>query len=424
MLPRIFPRSAGPRVGLAIIGSEIAGVLVRRSRLVRASSVAVLDVGDALQLRRSVDHVLIALRLPPLARPCLVVALGAAQMQTRHLTHLPTVTDRVVLEKLLQTNVGRFFRKNGHALALSRPELRGAGDGWASATEVQLLDVLRATCASHGVRLKAAIPAVIAIGAATTTPSATWMENDVRVEASYTGERRLSNLRLTKRSDVPVVEPAATTLRPDLRVPATEPAMSTAIVAALGATLHSSSEPLAIRVAASDRAGRSSKRLAIAGAVQSLGLLSLAVAPLAATHQAAALARMQLRRAARSARDVRSAQDELSRTTAALDQLARFSRQRRSAVLVMESFAQALPAEASLQSLHFDESGGTIATIAPAAVEVLADLDTVPSLTAVNIVGAVAPESSSGERLERATIRFQWTPVGQSYSNVPVRYSP
>lgn len=425
---KVFPRFGAlprvmPRVGLAIIGSEIAGVLVQRSRLLRASSAAVTDVADASQVKKSVDHVLAGLAWTPFARPSLVVALGAAQMQTRHLTHLPTVTDRVVLEKLLQTNVGRFFRKNGKALALSRPELRGVDEGWATATEVQLLEVLRAACASHGARLKTAIPAAIAIGAATTAPSATWMENDVRIEVSYTGERRLSNLRLTKSADAAVVE-SAVTLRRDLRIPAAQPSMSIAIVAAFGATLRPSSEPLAIRVAAPEQADRSARRLAIAGAVQSLGLLWLAVAPLVATHQAAALARVQLRRGASAGRAARSAQAELSRTTAALDQLARFSRQRRSAALALESFAQALPADVSLQSIHLDESGGTIVAVARDAAEVLATLDSVPSLTAVNIVGAVAPESSSGERLERATIRFQWKPIEPSNAKVAVRHWP
>lgn len=250
------------------------------------------------------------------------------------------------------------------------------------------------------------------------------MENDVRIEASYTGERRLSSLRLSKSAVSPALESAATTLRTDLRAPGARTSTSIATLAAFGATRRSSREPLAIRVTTPGPVDLSSKRLLIAGAVQSLGLVSLAIAPLAATHQGAAAARIQLRRAANSARAARSAQADLSRTTAALDQLARFSRQRRSAVLVLESFAQALPAEISLQSIHLDETGGTIVIVAADAVEVLADLDNIPDVTGVSIVGAVAPERSGGERLERATVRFQWRPVRPSHANVSVRHSP
>lgn len=401
-----------PRVGLAITGTEICAAVVRRTKVLRVVAVTRDDTTDRSELMHTLDRVLGELRADRFVRRPMVAALGVTTIQTRRLTHLPLITDRRVVASLLRTNVGRFFRKNGKPLVISEPELGKDGEswGWATATEEPWLDELRLVCASHRLELRAVIPAPIAVSAVTTDRSASWREGDLRIDVSFTPERRLDSLRLTK-TEHDDVRLSMLTLRADLHDAIGSGCPSIATLAAIGATFRAESDPLAIRVTGTDESHRRSRRrLLIATVAFCVGLIAWLGMPVLALHRTAIAAVSRQRRRASDERAAASTQSDLSRTTAVLTQLARFSQSRRSATQLLAALARALPEESTLEDLRFDETGGSMVVGTGDPAGLLAEVDRVPELTGASIVGTLAPQRENGNAAPgvRITVRFQW----------------
>jgi hypothetical protein len=372
-------------------------MLVSRDRVVRSVTAPVRSVDDRPQPGAALAALLDALPRRRFRKPRVVIALGPAFTQTRHLSRLPALSDARALASIVRTNVSRFFLKNGVPLATSGVQVMREGEGWACAVEQPLLEELVAVCRARRLRLEMLVPALATLPYASRERVIRWSEDDIEIEGRYAPSRHLSSLR---RSPGRGPEPQRAG---GCSPAATDPGLW---AATLGAARIPRSDPLAVRLMSAEPIAR--WRLVVACTALSVASMLGLGLPIVAQQRAASTAKTQLDGLARERGAAVWTERELALTTTRLAEIAAFARSRRSATLFLAELTGALADDVSLVSLRLDDSGGSLIALAPRAVAVVSQLGDVPDIADPSIVGAVTPDALNGERLERVTLRFRW----------------
>jgi hypothetical protein len=388
-------------------------MLVSRGRIVRSATVPVHEVDDQPQPGEALAALLDALPRRRFRKSRVVIALGPAFAQTRHLSRLPALRDAGALASVVRTNVGRFFIKNGIPLTTSSVQLVHEGEGWACAVEQPMLEELAAVCRARNLRLDMLVPALVTLPYASTATVVRWTEGDSDLEARYASTGQLESVR---RLPLTYVEPArplgVSGTAAEKESPDTKPELW---ASALGAARIPRSEALAIRPTNSELVPR--WRVGIAVTVLGIAITLAVARPMVAQHRAAQIADVELRGLARERAAAIVTDRELAITTRTLAEIAAFASSRRSVTLFLGKLTEALGDGVSLVSLRLDDTGGSLVALAPRAVDVVSQLGDVPDVVEPAIVGAVTPEAMNGERLERVTVRFRWRGQASAASN-------
>jgi hypothetical protein len=317
---------------------------------------------------------------------------------------------------VVREGAARFFLRNGVPLATTGVRVVGAGEAWAAALEQPVLDATAAACRVTGLKLRTAVPAVAVLSAAvagTGDARVEWRDGPVRAELNVAAGRLTSTRRLPA-----FASDAAGPSEPPVLVPALagvgEQAWSYAD--AYGAAVLARDEPVALRLGGEAPLGGSvsGRRLTLASVACLLAATAAVAAPGVASLRTARIAERELAALGPAQRALAADELELRRVDAALSEIGAFVEARRSPTLFLDRLAEVLPEDVSLVSVRVDSAGGHVVALAPRAASVLAALDSVPDIAALEIVGPVTKEvvgsgtATSGWSGERVTIRFRW----------------
>jgi hypothetical protein len=391
-------------IGLVVASDELRAILVRDGTVCWAArSGRVLDSALSAQIK----DLLAQAPVDRWRRPRVTGAVGPSASQVKRLQGLPPVEDPAALALIVSEGAGRFFLRNGIPLDTGGVRIVESGTAWAAAYERPMIAEIAAGCRAAGFRLRAVVPSVVALAAVATTESGSWDDGDVRVEFSAAAGTLASVRRVA--ADAPVMPLAAAP--PAL---ASLGADGWRFSDAYGAVTIASSEPLALRPAGSVNAPSSRRDVARAGIACAIAALLAAAAPGFGAQIDRARASRDLALLSATARDAAGADEELRRMSRALAESDAFAASRRSPTELLGGLALALPAGAALVLLRVDSAGGTLVMLAPHAARAIAALDSVPGITAPEIVGPVTRETIANRAVERVTVHFRLsTPVAK-----------
>ena len=349
-----------------------------------------------------------------LRRPMVIVAVGPSRVQTKLVTELGEAKDTVAAATRLHEGAGRFFLANGAPLVTGVGRLTRDG-AWAAAYEGPVLDAITSGCRAAGVRLAGIVPSVFIAPLAMNGETIVIRDGQVVAEVVVeSGELRQVHRRLGTADDPSRAAPTAVTARL-----ANLGEQSARFAEAYGAAIASPSA-WTLRSTIAEGHARSAIprwRSAIAVAAACAGIGFAIVAPwlgarLKATRAEHALAALAGEQA--TAMDVRQ---RVEQVTLALDEVARFSEDRRSPLALLAALTAALPAASAIVTLKVDSAGGTIVALAPRAALIVTQLERVEAIVAPEIIGPVSREVVAGRELERVTVRFRLAgraPSGES----------
>jgi hypothetical protein len=388
--------------------SVTIGVAVS-SDAVRAVAVKDGVVKWALQTERAAGHELgsdikTLLSRAPLSRwrrPRVVAVVGPSSAQTKLLTGLPQVQDRDALAGIVRESAGRFFLRNG--IPLTTSGVRVDGDGaWVAAFERPVIEAIEDACARRKLRLGFVAPTLVVLSLATAQRTIQWRDGDAVLDVLYAADGRLCAVKRGTDTAISASESPA--------VPALAALGSGAwqFADAYGAAVASSGEPIAWR-GWGERGGKGV--LSRAGKVAAVAALLAAAAALLVPSIADAISvrRSSVQLATLAARTKRAvvARSELAHMSRALSEITAFASTRHSSVLLLGAVTHALPDAAALASIHTDSTSGTMVIVAPRIAAAMSALDSVRSISALEIVGPVTKEIANGKEVERASVRFR-----------------
>jgi hypothetical protein len=130
----------------------------------------------------------------------------------------------------------------------------------------------------------------------------------------------------------------------------------------------------------------------LAWSVAGLALVAAVAAPGASAHWHAQQAERALVSLGPTTRAVALTERALAEADDRLRAHAAFDARRRSAIELLEQLTHALPEGAALVALRMDSVGGTLMALTPRAGALVAALDTLPLLAAVEVLGPVTRE--------------------------------
>jgi hypothetical protein len=310
------------------------------------------------------------------------------------------VADAATLAALVRESAPRFFLRNGVPLEITGV-LRGEnGESMSAALEQPTVEAIEAGCRAAGYRLRAIVPAAVALTSVARDAAFVWCDGDTTLEMEAGGAvgtaRRRATVAAASQPEHPPVHA--------LLVPFGEDAWR--FSDALGAAIAPADAPLALRSTSRADAATSRKRVWRAAGAAAVAMLLAIFAPPVANALARARADRGIAAIAARARDAARVEQDLRRMTAALSEASAFGASRRSAARLLIGIDRALPASAALVAFDVDSAGGTLVLLAPRAARAVAALDSVRGIAAPEIVGPVTRETIGTRELERASVRF------------------
>lgn len=391
------------RVGIAVTGTDIRAVGVRRGRVEWGLQ---SDVVEGETLSESIAALLSAAPLTGWPRPLVFVALGAPFARVKPLVGLPEVKQPRLLARTLCENVDRFFLGGGRLVAGG---VRSDSDGrvWGSAFEASAIDAILGSCASRGLAVKTVVPAVAIVPVAVAGESIHWLDGSLATHLTARDGRLIGLQHLTDAHEFVEtthgINPKLTPLGAD----------APRYAAAYGALERGASESLGIvpgQPMASMDTGVPRWRVVAAA----LALLASSAAALAAPGVASArvseAARAELATLAQRRRTALAINERLTEKTTALTRIAEFDATRRPALALLADVARLLPPDAALVTFRVDSVGGTLVALAPRAGAVISRLEKSARLAAPEMIGPVTREVAAGREYERVTVRFRFAP--------------
>jgi hypothetical protein len=397
-----------PHLGIGVSVDAVRGVLVVKGKVIKATIIPII-ADESLTV--VLDRLWHELKPTWSRRPLVSAAIGPAATQVRRLSGLPRISDGRAVSALVRESAGRFFLKNGIPLLTSRARADSPGVAWVAAFDEPVVRSVVTFCATRGLRFRLALPALVSIGYAleSVPGSVECRDGDVIARAAYDHNTLIESAR--GRSDEEHC-PREVSPQYDVSSPLAELGPgATNFVDAYGATQVGTLEPLAItagdvRLWASKGVPR--WRVTLASVAFALALVLSFLAPVARAWREEVRARHQLAQAAPKYRGALWTERELDKTTAALEDIEQFERQRRSLTLLLADLTHALSESSSLMSLRVDAEGGDLVALAPRGALLLSELADAQEITAPKITGPLTSETRGTTRLERATIQFRW----------------
>ena len=382
-------------VGISVDSDGVRMVVVRRGRMTWSGEMALdgasgtVSIGQCLATLFERAH----REGPRLARNGILraraahLSLSPPACRVKRLGGLPQPCPDELLERIVKTNVSRFFIGSGvtsGSVAVYQDE---SDRVWGAAFDSGVVQTVAHACAAAGVRLRRVVPA-----------SACMEAMDAGAESG-----------------------ASTGVVRDPR--ATEPEGSVGLAEAVRAARDAAANPFVVRLGwglLDKRHARNILWLASAVAVLLTGI-SITLPALHARYQADA-ATSELRVTSRASARALKAHGELAAATDGLELFANFAGGRRSMLSLISQLSIALPEDAAMLNVRLTHSEGTLTVIAVDVSAAAAALENARDVARAEIVGlvtratstvvrpAVHGESGSGEPeqlvLERATIRL------------------
>ncbi len=387
-------------IGLAVASDELRAVLVRDGTVLWAGRSG--RTADA-PLPDQVRDLLAQAPARRWMRPRVTGAVGASASQVKRIEGLPPVSDAAALALIVREGAGRFFMRNGIPLETSGVRPVEAGAAWAAAFERPIIAQIEAGSRAAGLRVRAIVPAVVALARANADAHAQWDDGDCRIEFTVSAGELRSVRRIVAGNvpELPSVPAALASLGDD----------GWRFADAYGASLVPDSEPLAIRPRGAIHAEISRRRLTIAAAACVLAAFLAAAAPGIGAAIDRARAEREFAQLSPHVRAAAVSAEELHRMTRALAESNALAASRRSPTALIAALALALGSGSALVTLRADSAGGMLVLLAPHAARAIAALDSVPGLIAPEIVGPVTREVMGKSEVERVTVRFRLVPV-------------
>ncbi len=159
-------------------------------------------------------------------------------------------------------------------------------------------------------------------------------------------------------------------------------------------------------LAAPNASSVSRARAALALSAAVVALLGGALAPALVASRQATIARTELASFDAPTRRALTELASLDAVTSALEAYGATAARRQSAIAFLSRLTVALPSETALLMIRLDSLGGTLVAVGPRASTLVSRLDSMPAVSAPEIVGPVTREVVAGRELERATVRF------------------
>jgi hypothetical protein len=401
------------RVAIGVsIGTETVRAVGVHGATVRWALEATRSEGEPLV--EALSALLARCPLPRWPRPHVVVAVGPAAVQVKRVAGLPPVSDPNTLTALIREGAQRFFLHAAAPLVTSGVRLVEPGVAWAAAFDAAVVGDVQRACDAVRLRLRAVVPAVVALGYGVRDEQVVWCDGAVRVSLTFAHATLRSVRRLPALPDAPA--PEAT---PVARLtPLGDRAV--VFVDAYGATQCPRQEPLALRAGWPGGGALPGRHAAAAVLALGLAISGGLVAPGLVASYAARRAEAQL--AARASRDrtARDTERELGRVTSALGEIAEFQASRDEITLLLRDLTHALPDGSALLTLQLDSASGTFVALTPRAAKVVAAIERVPRVTSPEIMGPVTRETvPGGGELERVTVRVHLRRDSVALSRVP-----
>lgn len=452
---------AGFRIGIAVASDGVRVVAVERGIVRWATEVPWAATEHAITSDRphaeTLADAITATLAPALAsaprrvlrgamlgltRPVAIAAVGAGAAQLRRLSELPPFTDARLVARAVREGSGRFFLRNGVPLVTTSVQLVEPGSAWAGAVDEPVLAALAAACQRAGLRLRAVVPAPVAIARAVADGEIAWHDGATTMRVTAVGGRVTYVRRVPVRRDAaPVVALGTADLAfPEVGSLASLGTDGRRYADAYGAAILPLSEPLATRPSGTtaERAVPRWRRV-LAWSVAGLALVAAVAAPGVSARWHARQAERALLLLGPTTRAMALTERALATTDDGLRAHAAFDARRRSAIGLLEQLTQVLPEGAALVALRMDSVGGTLMALTPRAGALVAALDTLPLLAAVEVLGPVTRErvtlapsgaseavmapgmsppgtpavvhavgTGSVRELERVAVRFRW----------------
>jgi hypothetical protein len=384
-------RGRRPQIGLHVSSHDVSAVAVQLGRMVWSARESQVDSDVERAVR------LVLGRIPAFIReqrPDAVLSVGPAASQLRRLEGLPATESPELLKAAVASSSSRFFVSVEEALATGAVVSLESGQ-WVASMDRDVLGAVQHACIVMGMRLKAAVPLAALLAQQGGAGTFAWREADL----AWLGERREGRLHSLRR--VPASHPDALKL-----VGIARPAASDTTEgddgpsAALWAA--SASLPLAFDCLGGSAASRSIRAPML---VLAAALLCAVLAPFVIAKSDTARNREELRMLEDSLRRTRAHGERAERATALARLSSSFSAEQRSVLVLLAGLGDALSDATALTSLRVDSAAVTISMLTPQTASALDEIQQVPGLGELTIVGSLAPEQIDEMRYERLTVR-------------------
>lgn len=337
------------RLGVAVSIDSIAVVIARGHELAWC---AVTPIGEA-GVEQSLEDVLRKVPGARWPRPRLTVVFDYPQCHSKLVRGLPSVTDARSLGRVIAASPQRFFLDVSGGLVTTGVRVEGAGIVTVAAFPREAVASVVEASRRAGYRVARFIPADVALTALTPT------------------EREHS------------------------------------CAAALAAALMPASVPLMYGpVRKPGVRMRQLRRLSIAAGALAV-IIGVAVVPALRAEHVSADARRHVAVMARAKATALTTRSELDDAVRMINAVAAFESRRSSRTMLLAQLAGALPTGAAVLTLQADSAGVTVTALAPHAANLVRDIEEIPGVERVAIVGPVTRETAGTIELERITLRFR-----------------
>lgn len=392
-------RGSERRIGICITERTLAVAAVRGDRVIWSEECA----HQREQLADSLEGLLREVRRRGFSRARVFGTVGPASSQVKRLGSGGWMDDERLAEQIVSQNPRRFFLVNGTPIAVTRIERVGVDGGWVGAVDQPLVEAIATACRSAGLRLLHVSPCAAVLGFGTSAAQVTWVDGGMALEATY-ADRRLAAYRR-----FPVCAPLRESSAPS----------ASCVAAAVGAA---KAGYLVRWTVATDRTRRAARRVAVAAAACVLATAFAFLAPPIANLHRASRDRAIIAAHHGAADRIRLTQRQLATLARVTKDLNSFAARRRSTLVMLAALTVAIEPPAMLVGLQGDTAGVSLSALTPRAADLVAQLDSMPGVTNVRIVGAVVPEpgqasapgggistrapTTSPAGMERVTIHF------------------
>jgi hypothetical protein len=340
------------RIGIAIGADMVSAVVVRGRHVDRSVSALIGDTGIA----GAVDEVIRKLPRPRWPRPRVWIAMDDPRSHVKMVQGLPPVTDARVLASIIAAAPRRFFVNPNGALATTNVQVIEPGTVRAAAFALDVLKSVQDVCSAVGLRIAAVAPTEVAL----------------------------------------------TTLAEEDRYDAFAPALGVTGLEPSAALVYRPRRPSSRRTRTANLAKLGA---AVTLAVTGVALLSPLLAMRAQRHAHDVISSF-----ARTRVGAIKSRYELDDVVRSVNTVAAFEQSRLSMTLLLSRLNQALPFGSAITTMKVDTSGVTLVALVPHAADVVRDIQEIPGIQGVELVGSVTRETVNTATLERVTVRFRTAP--------------
>jgi hypothetical protein len=382
------------RLGLAIGAGVVRAALVRQGRVVWT------ETRNVQESDRLADVIAAAVGSAPLRRfprTPVIAAIGPAAAQVKRLPGVPLRAKQQVVRQLVHSNTSRFFLRNGVPLSATAA-YRDGDCWWGAVIESPAVAAIEEACERSRATLEGCLPTITALASAQGVGDAEieYPDGPVRAHITVRNGRWFDVRRVRDITEAPGGPIAIAAPR--------EP--EHAYQDAISAARSTRWSPLFLR-AASRRTARHLVWLrALFATSAALSVTAMLLAPGLAASRRLSRDSQLLEELRGTTAAWAPALQQLRRTTSALNEIGRFSEDRRSASLILASIARALPDSTAILNVRIDSVGVTITLLSARAASIVPRLATIPTIVDPRIVGAVSRESVGGRQLQRIAVRF------------------